>query len=96
MIRRIALALIAALAAVSPAFADVTVRNAAPSRIEVKVDSGSKTEVKSGDTAVFNTTKSEVTVSVFASGKEVASSVVKNKKAIKVTHANGVWTIAED
>lgn len=76
--------------------ADVTVRNAANTRVEVKVDSGSKTEVKSGDKVVFNTTKTESTITVYAGGKEVASSVVKNKKQVKVTNANGVWSISED
>jgi hypothetical protein len=78
------------------AWADITVRNAANTRVEVKIDSGTKTEVKSGDKAVFNSNKSESTVTVYSAGKEVASSKVKNNKQLKVTNTNGIWTIAED
>ncbi len=95
MIRLIA-ALVALVLAVGAVRADVTFTNKAPGTIEVKVGNGSKTEIKSGEKAVFNTNAGDHKVAVFAGGSEKASSTVKNNSKRIVTHKNGVWSIATE
>lgn len=56
----------------------------------------SKTEIKSGEKVVFNTTAGDQKVAVFASGSEKACSTVKNNSKPIVTHKSGVWSIATD
>lgn len=94
--KRLLAAAVALVLSAGAARADVTVTNKAPGTIEVKVGNGSKTEIKSGEKAVFNTNAGDHKVAVFASGSEKASSTVKNNSKLVVTHKNGVWSIANE
>jgi hypothetical protein len=76
------------------AHADVSVTNKTIGTIHVQIGTGSKTEVKNNEKAVFNNNAAgELEVSVYANGTKKASAKVKNNSKVIVENRNGVWSI---
>jgi hypothetical protein len=87
---------IAWLVCAAGASADITVKNSTFATIEVRTDNGHKQELKSNQTGILSTSRTESKVEVFVGIDKRATGIVKDRSKVKVVQSGANWFIVED
>ncbi|MCS6851988.1 MAG: hypothetical protein NZ700_12565 [Gemmataceae bacterium] len=93
MFRTFAFAIALMVGLPGAALADIRVTNKTLGTIQVQIETGPKTEIRSNETAVLQSNRVQARVTVYSFGFERASTTVQNNSRLVVETRQGVWII---